>query len=339
MRCVKPATDQFGVETFDFGARALLGHHCHHAVDQGRVALIQHDQQRERRTGRSDRRDSVASYSRSTAGVAPRRRIRRQASSPAANDAKPYAARRSAGGAGWTRSRRLGDHTERSFAADEELSQVGTGRRAGARPRRSARAGRRPAPPRGRRPCPRSCRIGSSTGRPSGRPASRPRSTARSTAASGRRSGPCSRSSSSSTSPNVPGRTLTNKRLVVDVGDAGQSGQVERDAAEHRDARAAHATAAGRGRHRDLGVVAAGEDGRHLGRRTGRATAAGRAGISPSRAHPIVSGHQSRPASTRLSSSTSICCAHAPQPVEQGLVHGDGAAAEIGLRPARPARR
>ncbi len=74
---------------------------------------------------------STASYSRSTAGVAPRRRMRRQASSPAANDGERV--RRAAlgwPGTGWAQPDR-GDHAERALAADEHLGEVGSDRRPG----------------------------------------------------------------------------------------------------------------------------------------------------------------------------------------------------------------
>ena len=73
------------------------------------------------------RSDSVSSYRRRTAGVAPRRRIMRHASRPAAK-------RREAEGAALLRRRQrvdaeagLGDDAERPLAADEELGQVRPG--------------------------------------------------------------------------------------------------------------------------------------------------------------------------------------------------------------------
>ena len=53
---------------------------------------------------RPDAADSAASYSRSTAGVAPAWRILRHASMPSANDSQVYAARRSWDGRRWVRS-------------------------------------------------------------------------------------------------------------------------------------------------------------------------------------------------------------------------------------------
>ena len=58
--------------------------------------------------------------------MAPRRRILRQAASPASKVVKPKARRPCAGGSGWMRKRASVMTPERAFAPDEELRQVGT---------------------------------------------------------------------------------------------------------------------------------------------------------------------------------------------------------------------
>jgi hypothetical protein len=73
-------------------------------VDDGGVALVELQQDVVVACVEGDRR-LVASWSRSTAGVAPRRKMSRMASSPPAKDVNPHAPRRSAGGSGWARSR------------------------------------------------------------------------------------------------------------------------------------------------------------------------------------------------------------------------------------------
>ncbi len=64
--------------------------------------------------------------------MAPRRRIRRQASRPATNVVNPKARRSWASGRGWMRRRASGDDAQRALAAHEELGQVRPGRGAGA---------------------------------------------------------------------------------------------------------------------------------------------------------------------------------------------------------------
>ena len=60
------------------------------------------------------------------------------------------------------------------------------------------------------------------------------------------------------------GPHVGGERHLVDVDEALQRGQVERDAAVHRDGAAADAAASGRGGHRHEGLVAGGEHGRDL---------------------------------------------------------------------------
>ena len=74
---------------------------------------------------------SMASYSRSTAGVAPRRSMRRHASSPAVNAGEAERGPHLGGGRRVHAQARAGDHPERAFAADEQLVQVGAHRGAG----------------------------------------------------------------------------------------------------------------------------------------------------------------------------------------------------------------
>ena len=234
-----------------------------------------------------------------TAGVAPRCRIRRHASLPSAKRlervGRPLLGRR----------RRVqpqpgaGDDAERALRADEQLVQVGPdrgARRTAGGDRRARRRARRP----GRRPCPRSSRSGCSSARRRGRRASRRRSTGRSTAASARASPRARRAAC----PRARCRTCraarrgpSTRASIAD--DPAHRGQVEDDAAVQRHARAAHAAAArGRG-DRDARLVAQRE---HRARPRPRPPAGRpprpRAATWPSSDHTVVSGHQSRLAST-----------------------------------------
>ncbi len=65
------------------------------------------------------------------------------------------------------------------------------------------------------------------------------------------------------------GPHVDGERRVVDVDDAGQVAEIEDDAAVERDRRAAHPAAPGRGGDGDAGLVADAEDGRDLVGRVG----------------------------------------------------------------------
>ena len=110
---------------------------------------------------------------------------------------------------------RPGDHAERSFGADEQLREIGSdggpGCAAGAdEPRR------RRGPLRARRPCPRSCRSGSSTDRRLGRRSNRRRSRCPSTGASDRPVNPWSRRCGLVVGSERAGEHLDHQRGGVD---------------------------------------------------------------------------------------------------------------------------
>ncbi len=74
---------------------------------------------------------STPSYKRSTAGVAPRRRIRRHASSPSPNHVEAERGPPFGRGRGMDAQPGAGDDPECSLAADEELREIGADGRAG----------------------------------------------------------------------------------------------------------------------------------------------------------------------------------------------------------------
>ena len=233
--------------------------------------------------------------------MAPRRRIRRQASSPSANVANPKARRPSPGGPGVEAQAGRGDDPEGALGADEQLGQVRAGGRPGAAPvgADDAAVGQRDLeadhhvldlPVAGR------VLAGPPAGQPAadGREVHRlgpvPEGVARAAAAR----------AASRSGPKVPGRDVGQERGLVDVDRARQRGQVEGDAAEDGDRPAAHPAAPGDRGDRRPGLVAGGQDGGHLGGVVGRTTS-GRPGrhLAPRAAQPMASGHQSRPASAR----------------------------------------
>ena len=170
-------------------------------------------------------------------------------------------------GAGWTRSRAPQMTPSVPSRPDEQLGQVGTGRRPGCPPVRTSRPSARPR--RARRPCPRSSRTGWSTGRQTGRPASRRRSRCRSTGASGRGSARGrSRSSVSSGVPKVPGRTSTTSEVSsTSTMPARPHRSRTTPPATGTDA-AAHAAAAGGGGQRHAALAGTREHGGDLRRST-----------------------------------------------------------------------
>ena len=258
--------------------------------------------------------------------MAPRRRIAAAHLEPFGEVREPVGPpalggrRQGAGAAG------LGDHARGALGPDEQLGQVRARQRHAARCRRCGlRRSRRPGPPPGRSPCPRSSRSGSSTGRRRGTRPSRPPWRGPSTAASAR--GSCPRA----------------RRLGLEVGTEGPRQDLG-DAAtwcrrRRRPRQAAHVEgtppntgmldphtpdrpAAGRDRH--PGVVAAASTAatcsvsvgsRHRGRPV--------PGPSPLVAHRIASGHQSRPASARCPSSTVTSAQQPRKRPSNALVDGD----------------
>ena len=107
---------------------------------------------------------------------------------------------------------------------------------------------------------------------------------------------PCRACSSSSRSgPNVPASTSTTPDVGVDVADAGERGQVEHDATEHGDGRAADAAAAaGGGDRHAVGGADPHDRGDLVDRRRPDGDRAPAAGTSPASDQCIASGHQSR---------------------------------------------
>ncbi len=237
--------------------------------------------------------------------MAPRRRMRRQASRPSAKVVKPTARRISPTGTGWTRKRASVITPRVPSLPDEQLGEVGPGGRTGARVHRCGRSGRRRARPRGRSPCPRSSRIGSSTGRLPGTPANPPRSRGPSTGASDRGStrappaaptrrrdrtsrhaGPPAAKSASTAA--IPARPQRSRATPPKTGTEPPHTPLRPPAAVTGTPAASH-----RASTSETCAVS-----------VGRATRAGRAGTAPSAAHPMARGHQSRPASFRSSSRT-----------------------------------
>ena len=168
-------------------------------------------------------------------GAQPRRRMRRQASSPSAKVAKPKARRSSAVGDRVDPEAGLGDDPEGALAADEQLGEVRSGRRA-----RSVTPGAHDAavgedhleadhhvldlPVAGR------VLPGAAAGEPSahGREVHRLGPVAEGEAVTGARP-------ASTSGPKVPARRSATSDSASTVGQAGQTAEVEGDAAEERD--------------------------------------------------------------------------------------------------------
>ena len=231
--------------------------------------------------------------------MAPRRRIRRQASSPDANVGKPKARRSWAVGRGWTRRRGLGDDAERAFAAHEELGQV------------RARGGTG-APALGADDTP----VGQHDLQPDHHvldlPVARrvlPRATTSQPAPDGGEVhglGPVAERVARVRSRRPQRRLQVGpERARADVCE--ERGLVERDAVRPiRSGRARRRRAPGWSRRtprcvprppsparpRSLHAASTAET---WATETGRTTAAGRCGTAPSAAQPMASGHQSRP--------------------------------------------
>ena len=198
--------------------------------------------------------------------MAPRRRIFRQAASPAAKELKPKARRSCAGGRRVDAQARFGDHAERALAAHEELGQVGPGGGAGAVPlgAHGAAVGQDDleaehhvldlAVAGGVLP-------GAAAGEPSAhrREIHRLRPVAEGVAGPDPAQRPLEIGAEGAR-PHVGG-----ERGLVHAEQAVERRQVERDPAEDGDGAAAHPAAARNGRDRDDGLVAGRQDGGDLG--------------------------------------------------------------------------
>ena len=193
-----------------------------------------------------------------------------------------------------------------SVPSEPTNSWVRSGPTAARGSRRCGSAGRRRGRRRGRRPCPRSSRSGCSSARRRGTRASRRRWRGRSTGASGRASTPCSaRSVSSSQVPNVPGST---SRII----DSRSTPTIPLSAVRSRTTPPCTGTLAP---HTPLRPAAGGDRDAaprcraRAPRRPRPASPAGRPprrapAIWPSSDHTVVSGHQSRLASTHVASAS-----------------------------------
>ena len=215
------------------------------------------------------RSPSIASYSRSTAGVAPRCTIRRIASSPSVKrrerERGADLGRRAADGA---RSRAPTMMPERAFGADEQLREVGADRGARRTAGRDARAvGEHDVeagddvfdlPVAGRELAGAAARDPTADGRQR----HRLRPVSAGDAVLGRGARPRTRRR------RCPGSTSTSIEVVVDVDDAFDRGEVEQHPAEHGHARAAHAAAARGGGHGNPCFVAQSQDRGDLARQS-----------------------------------------------------------------------
>ena len=198
--------------------------------------------------------------------MAPRRRMRRQASSPAAKVEKPKARRSWAGGRGWMRRRASVMTPSVPSLPDEELGQVGPGGGAGtvALGVHDAAVGQHHLEPDDHvLDLPVAGRV--LAGAAAGEPAADRREVHRLGPVAER----CSRRptvprASSRSGPNVPARTSAVSEVSSTRDQTVEPGQVEGDAAVHRDGAAADAAAAGGSGHRHDGLVAGGQHGGDL---------------------------------------------------------------------------